>query len=105
VSGNVTAAAQPTDALVAARQTLTNGTTVTVAETVSDSTSGAYTLTLPAAPPWVAPYVAAPASYAFATDLNAGVSYTLKATSNGMSQTAGPVAIAAGITATANFVF
>jgi len=105
IAGNVTVTAQPADAPVAAQQTLTGGKLVTIAETVSDSMSGAYTLTLPAAPPWVAAYVAAPASYAFAKDLNAGVSYTVTATSNGTSKTVGPIAIAAGVTAMANFVF
>jgi len=105
VSGSVMTLGVPTDAPVAARQTLTSGTVVTIAETVSDSTSGAYVLALPAAAPWVAAYAVPPAKTLFTTDLNAGVNYTLTATSNGASKTVGPVAIAGGVTVTANFVF
>lgn len=104
-SGSVMAAGVAATASVAATQKLAGGNVVTLAETMSDSTTGAYTLTLPAAPPWVAPYVAAPASLVFAADATAGLLYTFNADLNGTVKTAGPFALTAGGTLVTNFGF
>ena len=84
---------------------LVGGATVLLAQTSADATTGLYTLTLPAAPPWVAPYVAAPASFVFAADATAGALYTVNASLNGVVKTAGPLTVTAGGTLTNNFAF
>lgn len=92
-------------AAVAATQKLASGGIITIAETLSDSTTGAFKLTLPAAPPWVAPYVAPPASLVFAADVTAGLSYSFNASLNGTVKVVGPLAVTAGGTLTVNFGF
>lgn len=90
---------------VAATQKLAGGGTITVAETLSDSTTGAFRLGLPAAAPWVAAYAAAPAGLVFAADATAGLAYSFTASLNGTTKVAGPFALTAGGTLTVNFGF
>lgn len=104
-TGSVMASGVAATANVWATQQLSGGRVVTIAETVSDSTNGAYTLKLPAAAPWVAAYVAAPASPVFAADATAGLLYTLNAKLDSTTKIAGPFALTAGGTLTANFGF
>ena len=92
-------------AAVAATQKLASGSIITIAETMSDSTTGAFKLTLPAAPPWVAAYAAPPASLVFAADVMAGLSYSFNASLNGTVKVVGPLAVTAGGTLTVNFAF
>lgn len=103
--GSVMAAGAAVAAPVWATQQLSGGRVVTMAETMSDSTTGAYTLRLPAAPPWVAAYVAAPASPVFAADAGAGLLYTLNARVGDTTRMSGPFALTAGGTLTTNFGF
>jgi hypothetical protein len=105
ISGNVMAAGVASTASIAATQKLGNGTLVTVGETTADATTGAYTLNLTATPPWVAAYTAPPATLAFSADATAGLLYTVNASLNGTTKSAGPFAVAAGSTLTANFGF
>lgn len=104
-TGSVMAAGVASTAQVWATQQLSGGRVVTIAETMSDSTTGAYTLRLPAAAPWVAAYVAAPASPVFAADASAGLLYTMNARLNDTSKISGPFALTAGGTLTTNFGF
>jgi hypothetical protein len=104
-SGTVMAAGAAATAGVAATQKLAGGGVITIAETMTDSTTGAYALTLPAAPPRVAPYVAAPAALVFAPDATAGVLYSFSASLNGTTKTSGPFTVTAGGTLTTNFSF
>lgn len=104
-TGSVMADGVASTAQVWATQQLSGGRVVTIAETMSDSTTGAYTLRLPAAAPWVAAYVAAPASPVFAADASAGLLYTMNARLNDTSKISGPFALTAGGTLTTNFGF
>ncbi|WP_457417583.1 DUF4382 domain-containing protein [Roseateles sp. P5_E7] len=104
-SGSVMAGGAASTAFIAATQKLAGGATISIAETNADSTTGLYALTLPAAAPSVAPYVAPPASFVFAADTSAGLLYTLNASLNGVTKTAGPLAVTAGGTVTTNFGF
>ena len=92
-------------AAIAATQKLASGGNITIAETMSDSTTGAFTLTRPAAPPWVAAYAAPPAGLVFAADVSAGLSYSFNASLNGTVKVVGPLAVTAGGTLTVNFGF
>jgi len=103
--GSVMAAGAATAAPVWATQQLAGGRVVTMAETLSDAITGAYTLRLPAAPPWVAAYVAAPGSPVFAADASAGLQYTLNARVSDTTKMSGPFAVTAGGTLTTNFSF
>lgn len=104
-TGSVMADGVASTAQVWATQQLSGGRVLTIAETMSDSTTGAYTLRLPAAAPWVAAYVAAPASPVFAADASAGLLYTMNARLNDTSKISGPFALTAGGTLTTNFGF
>ncbi|MDR7270775.1 hypothetical protein J2X20_003433 [Pelomonas saccharophila] len=103
--GSIMVDGAPNTAAIAATQKLASGGLITVAETMSDSTTGAFKLGLPAAPPWVAAYAAAPASLVFAADVTAGLSYSFSASLNGTVKVVGPLAITAGGTLTVNFGF
>ncbi|HEV6964166.1 DUF4382 domain-containing protein [Roseateles sp.] len=105
IGGSVTAAGVASTAAIAATQKLASGATITVAETQADATTGAYMLTLPATPPWVAPYATPPASFNFAPDSGIDLPYTLAASLNGTTKTAGPLTLAGGAVMTANFGF
>lgn len=93
------------DASVAATQKLANGDTVDIADTSVNSVTGAYSLSLPAAAPMVAPYVVAPTPYAFTADAVAGTHYSLWATMGTTVKSAGPITITSGGTVTTNFAF
>lgn len=105
LSGSVMAGGVASTAFIAATQKLAGGATVSIAETSADQATGLYALTLPAAAPWVAPYVAPPANFVFAADASAAALYTLNASLNGVTKTAGPLAVTAGGTVTTNFGF
>ena len=104
VGGTVTSATTPILASIDALQTLANGDTVDIGSSNADSDTGAYLLSLPATAPMVAAYSAAASSVAFAADAQAGNSYTIKATSAGVSKSA-QVAVSASAPASANFSF
>lgn len=106
VLGSVKAADVAATAGVRATQQLSGGRVVTIAETLSDSTTGAYTLRLPAAPPWVATYAAPPAMLNFISGAS-GVDllYTLNANLNGTTQVMTPVVVTAGGVTPVNFSF
>lgn len=105
-TGSVKAAGVAATAGVWATQQLTGGRVVTIAETLSDSTTGVYTLRLPAAPPWVATYAAPPALLNFSAGAS-GVDllYTLNASLNGSTQVVTPVVVTAGGVTPVNFSF
>lgn len=105
VSGSVLANGVAGTAAIAATQTLAGGGIVTVAETMSDATTGAFKLMLPAAPPWVAVYAPAPASLAFAQDATASLLYSFSANLNGTVKVAGPLSVTVGGALTVNFGF
>jgi hypothetical protein len=105
IGGSVTAAGVASTASLAATQKLASGTTLTIAESQADATTGAYVLTLPVAPPWVAPYAAPPAMFNFAADTAVDRPYTVSASLNGTTKTATPVTLTSGATLTANFGF
>ena len=104
LAGVVTTPAVSVDAQISAAQHLGNGDWIVVGSTLADADSGAYALDLPAAAPWVAPYVAG-GSLVFAADATAGNAYTLNAESGGVLQTAGPLTVGTGTTVTTNFAF
>ncbi len=104
VGGTITTATAPVDASVDALQTLANGDVIDIATTNADSDTGIYALVLPASAPVVAPYAASASSVAFAPDAQAGVSYTIRATSAGVSKSA-QVAVSASAPASASFAF
>jgi len=102
--GTVIATA-PIDADVRALQTLTGGHTIEVASGFVDSTTGAYSYTLPVGAPLVAPYVAAPATLSFTADAAVAGEYMLQAVSGGVTKSAGPITVTGGGTVTTNFTF
>jgi hypothetical protein len=104
VSGTVTSAVTPIVASLDALQTLANGDVVDVWSTTADADTGAYSMSLPATAPVVAPYSALTASIVFAPDLQAGSTYSIKASSGGFSKSA-TVAISASAPASASFAF
>ena len=104
VGGTITTATTPVDASVDALQTLGNGDVVDIATTNADADTGVYALVLPASAPVVAPYASAASSVSFAPDPAAGVNYTIRATSGGVSKTA-QLAVSASAPASASFSF
>jgi len=104
VGGTITSMTAPIVASVDALQTLTNGDVVDIGSTNADSDTGAYSLSLPATAPVVAAYSATASSVVFAADVQAGNSYSIQATSAGVSKSA-RVAISASAPASANFSF
>jgi len=104
VTGTITTASTPVDASVDALQTLANGDVVDIATTNADADTGVYALVLPASAPVVAPYAASAASVAFLPDTLAGVDYTIRASSGGVSKSA-QVAVSASAPASASFSF
>ncbi|HEY8977646.1 MAG TPA: DUF4382 domain-containing protein [Burkholderiaceae bacterium] len=104
VGGTITTATTPVDASVDALQTLGNGDVVDIATTNADADTGVYALVLPASAPVVAPYASAASSVSFAPDPAAGVNYTIRATSGGVSKSA-QLAVSASAPASASFSF
>lgn len=104
VGGTITSPTTPVVATVDALQTLTNGDVVDVWSTNADGDTGAYTLSLPATAPVVAAYAPAASGVAFAADPAAGNTYSIRATSAGVSKSL-PVAISASAPASASFSF
>lgn len=104
LTGAVSAASSPIDAVVAATQTLANGDKVEVASTSPNATTGAYSFMVPATAPMTAPYAAASALN-FAADASAGSKYLLTATSGAATKTAGPFTVTSGGTTSTNFGF
>jgi hypothetical protein len=97
--GGVTSA---NDVALRATQLLAAGTTIEVAATTIAS-GASYSFTLPVGAPLVATYGSSP--LAFAADGGAAGKYTIEATSNGTTKTAGPLALAGGTTVTNDFMF
>lgn len=98
--------AGPADAIVRALQTVPVGagsTTVEVGSTIANETSGVYGLTLPTAAPLVTSYAVPLPPYVAASGV-AGA-YRVSATLNGVTKTAGPVALSASAPASASFSF
>jgi len=102
--GTITTPDQPIEAEVAALQALTGGVTVTVAFDPADAETGAYALELPVAAPELAPYVAGLPPVFVAVPDAAGV-YTLAATWDGTTKTAGPLTLLADQVVTTDFTF
>lgn len=84
VGGTVTPSA---DADVRALQTLTGGTRVEVAYAGADSTTGAYSMTLPRGALYTVPYVAGATTFTFSPDAATTDKVTLEARSGGATQT------------------
>ena len=104
-SGTVNGTA-PVDTLVRVLQPLTVGTTVEIAGSFVDGTTGAYSFPLVVNAPRVAPYVAVPAVLAFTADTAAAGKYTLRASLTGFTdKTAVLGTLASGATITTNFTF
>jgi hypothetical protein len=104
-SGTVNGTA-PVDTLVRVLQPLTVGTTVEIAGSFVDGTTGAYSFPLVVNAPRVAPYVAGPAVLAFTADTAAAGKYTLRASLTGFTdKTAVLGTLASGATITTNFTF
>lgn len=101
--GTVSSAVTPIDATVSAQQTLSGGAVVEMASTGADSSTGAFSFTLPLAAPVVAPYVTG--SLSFSADSAAAANYSFVATSSGVSQSAGPLKLVAGPNAALAFAF
>lgn len=94
--------AGPLDATVRALQTITP-TTIEVASTRSDETTGLYTMTLPLAEPVLTAYAVPLPPFTAASGV-AG-RYTLQANLYGSVKSAGPVSVPASGAATTNFSF
>jgi len=105
LDGAVTTGVASIDATVGAGQVLTDGTAITVADGPVDATTGAYAYVLAVAPPLVAPYAVLPAPLVFVADTTAAGQFTLKATSGGVSKSAGPLTLASGDTIHTDFTF
>jgi len=104
-SGTVNGTAS-VDSLVRVLQPLTVGSTVEIAGSFVDGTTGAYSFPLVVNAPRVAPYVAVPAVLAFAADTAAAGKYTLRASLTGFTdKTAVLGTLASGATITTNFTF
>jgi len=102
--GTVTTPDQPIEAEVAALQALPGGVSVTIAFDSADAESGAYALELSVAAPELAPYVAGLPPVFVAVPEAAGV-YTLAATWDGTTKTAGPLTLLADQVVTTDFAF
>lgn len=93
------------EAMVGVRQSLTAGETITLAEQPVNAISGAYALSgIAVEAPRVALH-AAGASLTFAADNAAAGQFVVRATANGVSKTAGPLAASTGDTVTQDFAF
>ncbi|NCT97648.1 MAG: DUF4382 domain-containing protein [Comamonadaceae bacterium] len=106
-TGQVSLTPVPTelDATVALRQTLTAGDTLTLVERPVNAVTGEYAYTGNAvAAPQVAQH-AAGSSLSFSADNAAAGQFTLRATTGGVSKTAGPLTAAASDTIDQDFVF
>lgn len=100
------AGAAPVDTLVRALQPLTAGMAVEVGGQYVNSVTGAYTFTLPVAPPLVAAYVPAPAPLVFTADAAAAGKYVLRASLTGFAEKQAVLpTLAAGASASQNFTF
>jgi hypothetical protein len=104
-SGVVTTGAAPVDATVSVTQALSIGHTVVLIDSPVDATTGAYVDVLATGAPVVAPYAAAPAALVFAPDSAVAGKFSLSATSNGATKSAGPLTLAAGTIVLTNFTF
>ncbi|MDE2398718.1 MAG: DUF4382 domain-containing protein [Burkholderiales bacterium] len=101
--GTVSSAVTPIDATISAQQTLSGGAVLEMASAGADSSTGAFSFTLPLAAPVVAAYV--PGSLAFSADSTAAAKYTFVASSGGVNQSAGPLQLVAGSNAALAFAF
>jgi hypothetical protein len=93
------------DADVGVLQGLTGGPTITLADAPVNSVTGLYTYAMATAAPMVAAAVAPPGALTFVPDNAAAGRMTLKATSNGVSQTSGLLTLTPGLSITTNFTF
>jgi len=102
-AGKVATGTTPVDADTRALQTLSVGHTIEIAAAPVDTTTGAYSHTLPVAAPQVAPYAAATLS--FTADTAVAGSYSVQAVAGTATKSVGPFTLTAGSTATNDITF
>jgi hypothetical protein len=81
----VNGSAAATGGVVRALQAAASGPTIEAGSTAADSTTGAYSVTLPASAPALAAYAASTASYSFASAASGAGAYRLSATATGFA--------------------
>lgn len=104
-AGTVTTGATPIDASVRALQTLANGDKVEIVGRAVDTTTGAYSYSLPVSSTMVAAFVAPQGALSFSADAGTTAKFGLEASSAGIVKPVVPVTLTAGATTTTNFTF
>ncbi len=105
LQGTVSTGQTTIDASVDALQELALGRSIQVAGGPVDATSGKFGYSVPVDAPWVAPFVALPATLEFAPQPAAAGQYSLIASSGPAMKMAGPFTLTAGATVTQDFSF
>jgi hypothetical protein len=105
LEGTVSTGATPIDASVDATQSLALGRSIQVAGGPVDASTGEFGYSIPVDAPWVAPYVALPATLSFAPQPAAAGQYSLIATSGSVMKLAGPFTLIADAVLTQDFSF